>query len=253
MSRVRTAIRHRPIAFIAGLFLAYATVALMAQQPIGNLPATATASGGKVGLDVNVIAYTDTTLSSILSVLEDILASMSQDATHDSAALSTGPQMMGYGSTSVPTAVTAADAVRAWYTLNGAAVVRQTDGTNLRALDPCETATKTTTAFSVAADAELVDGNASVKTYVCAITFVASAAEVVSIVEGDDGGTCGTNEAALLGNTTDANGMSFAANGGLALGNGAATVLNGITAAADVCITLSGTNRVAGSVTWVQR
>jgi hypothetical protein len=160
---------------------------------------------------------------------------------------------MAYGSTTVPTAVTAGDAVRIWATLNGALVTRLTDGTNLRALDPCETATKTTTPFSVTADAELVDGNSSVKTYICALAVVAGAAEIVAIVEGDDGGTCGTNEAALVGSTTDGEAMSFAANGGISWGNGGSTVIAGKTAAADVCITVSGTNRVAGAVTWVQR
>ncbi len=81
---------------------------------------------------------------------------------------------------------------------------------------------------------------------------MATAAEIVSITEGT-GTVCGTSEAALIGSTTDANGMSFAANGGEAMVGGASTVVAGITAAQDVCLNVSGTNRVSGFITWVQR
>lgn len=130
---------------------------------------------------------------------------------------------------------------------------QETDGTNSVSLDPCKTATKTTTTISVTTDTELVDGNASVKTYICWIKVVANAAEIVSIVEGDDGGTCGTNEVALDGSTTDAEGNSLAANGGWSAGNGDSSILVGKTAAKDVCVTVSGSSRVIVTATWVQR
>lgn len=60
------------------------------------------------------------------STLNSILSSMSQDATHANASISTGPQLMGHGATAAPTAVTAGQAVRAWYTLSGQAVTAPT-------------------------------------------------------------------------------------------------------------------------------
>jgi len=51
----------------------------------------------------------------------------SQDATHDSAALAAGPQMMAVAGTTAPTAVTAGDAVRAWALPNGTLAVNLRD------------------------------------------------------------------------------------------------------------------------------
>lgn len=229
------------------------TVSLFArQQPIANLQATNTADGSKIGLDVNILGTAGDDLSSILGVLEDILSAMAPDATHDSAALSTGPQGMAYGSTSVPTAVTAGDAVRLWATLNGALVTRMTDGTNLASIDPCRSETKTTTAFSQTSIGNIISADANKTNYVCAFVVVASAAEVVSIVEDDTSG-CGSLTAALAGSTTAANGMSLAANGGISWGNGDSAILKGSAANRYLCVAQDGSDRISGSITWVQR
>jgi len=50
-----------------------------------------------------------------------------QDATHDSAALTVGPQAMGVAGTTAPTNVTAGDAVRLWALLNGTLAVNLRD------------------------------------------------------------------------------------------------------------------------------
>jgi hypothetical protein len=59
--------------------------------------------------------------------------SLSADATHDSAAITTGPQVMGYASSTTPTAVTAGDASRLWTGLNGqlAAMLVDSAGNNV--------------------------------------------------------------------------------------------------------------------------
>lgn len=120
--------------------------------------------------------------------------------------------------------------------------------------DPCSSEPKVTVGFSIAADGEFIDGTASQKTYICAWWFVAGAAEQVSIVSEDDDGSCNkTSGVALVGSTTDSEGPSFAANGGVASGSGAASVLVSDTAGDDLCIYLNGTNRVAGTVTYVKR
>lgn len=120
-----------------------------------------------------------------------------------------------------------------------------------RLLDPCSGVDKTTTAISLTADTVIIAATASKKNYICTLVVVAGAAEIVSITEGT-GSTCATSEAALVGSTTDANGMSFAANGGLSLPGGNATAIKGISTNVDTCLNVSGSNRVSGFVTWVQ-
>lgn len=116
-----------------------------------------------------------------------------------------------------------------------------------RQFNPCTSMHPTTVPISVAADTAVVSASASNYTWICGGTLVSSAAEVVSIWEGT-GTACGTSSAALVGSTTEANGMSFAANGGtLVIGPVA-----GISTNVDICIRLSSTNRVAGFLSVVQ-
>jgi hypothetical protein len=135
---------------------------------------------------------------------------------------------------------------------SGAWPIIVTDATNTAIVDACASVVKTTDPFSVTADAVLIAAASNKKNYICSIVVVASAAEIVGIVEGT-GSTCGTNTTAIAGSTTDANSMSFGANGGFAAVGGIATTLAGKGTNVDTCIRLSGSNRVAGWVTYVQR
>lgn len=119
-------------------------------------------------------------------------------------------------------------------------------------VDPCSSEAKLTTPISLTTDTVIIAAVASKKNYICAISIVAGAAEIVSITEGT-GSVCATSEAALMGSTTDANGASFAANGGMAAIGSNSTVIAGITANVDTCLNVSGSNRVSGFVTYVQR
>lgn len=114
--------------------------------------------------------------------------------------------------------------------------------------NPCTGNALTTDPFSITTDTVIIAAAASKKNYICGITIVAGAAEIVSITEGT-GAVCATSEAALVGSTTDANGMSFAANGGVSTN----ATIAGKTANVDTCLNVSGTNRVSGFVTWVQQ
>jgi hypothetical protein len=117
-----------------------------------------------------------------------------------------------------------------------------------RAMDPCTANNTTTIPISVAADtAVIAAGGGSTRTYICGGVLVASAAEVVNIWEGT-GTACGTSSAALAGSTTEANGMSLAANGGFEVSR----TIRGIGTNVDVCVRLSATNRVSGWLSYVQ-
>jgi hypothetical protein len=101
-----------------------------------------------------------------------------------------------------------------------------------------------------------VTGVSAKKIYVCSLILVAPSAVSVSLSEGSSS-TCGTsNQAAVIGvatNGTAANGMAFAANGGLTLGNGGNTVAATATAANYLCLFQSGTAQIAGNLTYVQQ
>lgn len=119
-------------------------------------------------------------------------------------------------------------------------------------LDPCSSEVKITDPFSLTARGVVIAAAASKKNYVCAISVVAGAAEIFNVYEGT-GTTCQTGTAAIVGSTTAANGMSFAANGGLAAIGANSSVLAGKTANVDTCIVPSGSNRLSGFITYVQR
>jgi len=131
-------------------------------------------------------------------------------------------------------------------------VMTATQASAASALDVCAYGSKTTTAIDQTADTVIVSATASKKTYICSLFVLAGAAEIVSVWEGT-GSTCGTGSAALLGSTTEAQGVSLAANGGFALTGGSSTVLAGKTANVDVCLRQSTSSQVSGFVTWVQR
>jgi hypothetical protein len=135
---------------------------------------------------------------------------------------------------------------------NYAGKVRLHDGTNDALVDPCQSVAKTTTAFSQTSIANIITADANKTNYICAITIVASAAEVVSVVEDDTSG-CGSLTAVLVGSTTAANGVSLAANGGFAVGNGESAVIKGSANNRYLCLAQDGADRISGFITWVQR
>jgi hypothetical protein len=143
--------------------------------------------------------------------------------------------------------VTAGNAVK----IDGSAVTQPVSGA-----DPCFGAAKTNVTISTASGTTaLVTGVSAKKIYVCSFVIVAPSAVSVSLSEGS-GTTCGTsNQAGVIGvatNGTAANGMPFAANGGLALGNGNGTVASTATNADYLCLFQSGTAQLAGNLTYVQ-
>lgn len=121
-------------------------------------------------------------------------------------------------------------------------------------LDPCFGTLKTPFSISQTANARVIVGVASKKTYICNFDVVGSDAENITVVEGT-GATCGTNTIAMGGfaAATAANGWNFAANGGIAKGAGVGTIGNTTVVADDVCIFQSGAGRVAGGGTFVQQ
>ncbi len=119
--------------------------------------------------------------------------------------------------------------------------------------DPCQSMPKSVVAISQAANTKLISAAVAAKiNYICSFHIVAGDAENVSLVEGT-GSTCGSNTAAVIGGTTAAAGPNLGANGVLVMGDGSATIASGTHTSYDVCLFQSGSGRVAGSMTYVQR
>ena len=129
---------------------------------------------------------------------------------------------------------------------------RITDGTNFLVVDPCKAQAKLYASISQTANTQLVAGTASRKIYVCSIHVVAAAAANVAVVEGT-GSVCGTSTTGVtgFGGATAATGWNFAANGGIALGNGDSSLGAEGTSGDNLCIYNSGSGQVSGGISYV--
>ncbi len=136
--------------------------------------------------------------------------------------------------------------------VTGQAPVKITDGTNTLVVDPCKGQTKLYVSINQTANTQLVAGTASKKIYICSIHVVVAVATNAALVEGT-GSVCATGTAGVsgFGGATAATGWNFAANGGIALGNGDAAVGAEGTNADNLCLFNSGSGQVSGGISYV--
>lgn len=115
--------------------------------------------------------------------------------------------------------------------------------------DPCNKR-KGNVAISQTTTTKLVAGQMGYVIAICYIRVVAGAAEIPSMWEGT-GSACATGTLAVSGSTTAANGESYAANGGFSAGVGIGTIATTLKTGDDFCLAQSGSNRLAGNLTYV--
>lgn len=120
--------------------------------------------------------------------------------------------------------------------------------------DPCDGTAKTFYVINTttAATFEVANAVASNYWYICGVNIVVGAAQGVAFaLDNDDG--CGSVTAAtgLNGGVTGATGWQFAANGGIALGNGSGTVMKSPTAGQYLCMVTSTTAQTSGTIAFV--
>lgn len=134
---------------------------------------------------------------------------------------------------------------------NASINVSQIGGTAVVA-DPCQASTKSYVSINQTANAQLVTGTASKKIYPCSLNLVTATAQNIAVVEGT-GTTCGTSTAGVngFGGSTAATGWNFAANSGVAYGNGSSAIGQEQTAADNLCLFQSGTGQVSGGLSYV--
>ncbi len=119
-------------------------------------------------------------------------------------------------------------------------------------LDPCKAQAKKFASINLTGNTQLVSGTASEKIYLCSIHVVTAAAADIAVVEGT-GTVCGTGTAGVsgFGGATAATGWNFAANGGIALGNGDASLGAEVNSGDNLCIFSSGSGQVSGGISYV--
>lgn len=85
---------------------------------------------------------------------------------------------------------------------------------------------------------------------VCAIGLVVAAADNVQFISGT-GATCGTGTTGIgSGGTSAASGYNFAANGGIAYGNGIGTLFKTTSTGDSICVVTSAATQLSGQITY---
>ncbi len=125
--------------------------------------------------------------------------------------------------------------------------------------DPCAYNIKLFADFeSTTSGGSIITAASGKRAYICGLTIVTSAAANISLIEGTGSSVCtgGTLAGVYLNTgTTAANGAAFAANGGVARGDGAATLAANATANQNICVLFTTTNspQVNVHVAYVQQ
>jgi hypothetical protein len=106
--------------------------------------------------------------------------------------------------------------------------------------------------ISTAATTELTSSlaGASNHYYGCSLVLFTAGANNIALVDDDSDG-CGSPTSGLAGGTTAASGWNFAANQGIVIGNGAATVFKTNGANRVLCLITSAATQVSGVLTVV--
>lgn len=123
-----------------------------------------------------------------------------------------------------------------------------------RQLDPCSGVAKTyysvdiVTATTVEVTPSLA--GASTNYYICSVNLVTAGANNVALVD-DDTDNCASVTSGMAGGTTAGEGWNFAANGGIALGNGQGTVAKTNGANRVVCVVTSAAVQLSGTISYV--
>lgn len=119
-------------------------------------------------------------------------------------------------------------------------------------IDPCSSQTKSTYVvnISTATTVEIANAIASQQWRICSVNLVAAAAQTIAIAIDDTDG-CGSLTEGLHGGATAATGWSFAANGGIALGDGTGTVMTAPTANRYLCAITGQAAQISGTIVYV--
>lgn len=238
--------------------------AINAAVPCFNATAFNTNSYSNAGTnplncDLNGNLYTNSKIAGNVTVI---------GPTADGSAASTAPVLVAGTTDGTATGLVAVPKVSAGglVSTDGSAVTQPVSAASLplpsgaataalQGTDPCVSGAKTSIPISIttATTTNILAGTAAVKTYVCHLLLTSAAADNVAVIQGTTGGTCGSGTLGLVGGVTAANGLNFAANGGVNFGNGGAQVLQTTVNNNDICLITSAATPLAGTMTYVKQ
>lgn len=146
------------------------------------------------------------------------------------------------------------DTLEALANTNNEAAPLQVDALGLlysRMQDPCSGVAKTYIPINIstATTTELTPNLAGASThyYICSLHLVTAAANNVALAD-DNTDNCASVTAGLAGGVTAASGWNFAANGGIALNGGNASVMRTVTTNAVLCLVTSAATQLSGQI-----
>jgi hypothetical protein len=121
--------------------------------------------------------------------------------------------------------------------------------------DPCKGYTKSYVSFNQTSTTQILGAaGAGANYYICSIDVLTATAQNVGVIDSATAGNaCATSPAGSLGfgGSTAATGWNFAANGGIAYGNGDAAIGSTSTTNHALCIAQSSTGQVSGGMSYV--
>ena len=132
-----------------------------------------------------------------------------------------------------------------------------TDGTHTVVIDPCVGQTKSFVSINQTTTTQLLAASgASISYWICSINVVSATAQNVAVIDSATAGNaCATSPAGSsgFGGSTAATGWNFAANGGIAYGNGAASIGQTSTTNRALCLAQSGSGQLSGGISYVSQ
>lgn len=124
---------------------------------------------------------------------------------------------------------------------------------NQSVADPCMFQAKSNLAIATNATSltQVLAASGSTTVYICSLSLIAGGATTFTL-SGGTGTNCATTNTVIIGATPVANSLSFAANGGLTLGNGGGTIAKS-SSSQELCAINGSGQYVSGNLTYVQQ
>jgi hypothetical protein len=123
--------------------------------------------------------------------------------------------------------------------------------------DPCQGHVKSYLSINQTTTTQLLAASGSgISYWICSVNIVSATAQNVAIIDSATAGNaCATSPAGSsgFGGSTAATGWNFAANGGIAYGNGGATIGSTSTTNRALCIAQSGSGQLSGGISYVSQ
>lgn len=123
--------------------------------------------------------------------------------------------------------------------------------------DPCQGNVKSYVSVNQTTTTQILAASGSgISYWICSINLVSATAQNVAVIDSATAGNaCATSPAGSsgFGGSTAAAGWNFAANGGIAYGNGGATIGTTSTTNRALCIAQSGSGQLSGGISYVSQ